>query len=826
MSEHVGNGNLVTVARNLGNGVKDAIKRLSEASSGGDSPDQSQWSSPNHALQNQRIRPQISIEHFGDDTETSSKESTPCPEPPPPSEQLTVQTKKRKSYSLPAGLLLDESFRNSDEMTSDLSDDLETTIELDSSLDFEKDLLSVTTTTSPTAKRASPVLKKQLKHTDSSNSTHSIMESDMSSDEENYLGGNKGLDDEVFNDAGYSKMFDTDLKLIEWADKEFVPSCQALLQYCSEGCEKSEQIKTQLKDLSNRIIYFSSEQQRLSVQLRSLNLRSGITASLSTDQFNRFSTMTDKSSQSHTNQPTSPDSSGSPSVSGRESGESQYDHRSYAVKVLRSVSKELIEPLLRDAADFAFAAELYQAIVQAIQKIAWKVEACLSFNDPTKHFLIYHNIFTTSVTERVQSMMIRASPSTNHTRQSNNASSSISEESSSPQRSNSIETIDPQRVIKRTPSGRIRPAGTVFNSDTIPDDFKVGVSNGDTSPIPTINESLSAEGTPTVNSAETTPRLFRSRTATAGDTDSMGSWKSRHLSSKFGSSSFLDEAGFPVPMDFAPDYLRPTKPRRTTVSLSRNEVTSLGLTVAKRVDETIISDMSNPLLRQHCSNNEEEEQRVRERLHAKLTETFKKIREATPPQCPFDRKKSASMSDILDDAPPTSLAIRRRDSETQKQSLEVEDVISPGPYSPTYTPTYTRSFITLPPQSCDDWVYLKEPAVDARVCRDSPTKKLKSPPKSSKEKKVKKQRKASEKKDSEKKKSVENKISTSGRFTVSLRKTAQALRRMSTSVPKSRERYCIYCTVQVLYIQSLQMYCVRLYLICTCILLYVHASLP
>ena len=812
MSEHVTNGNLVTVSRNLGNGVKNAIKRLSEASSGGDSPDQSQWSSPDHVLQNQRIRPQISIEHFDHDTETSSKESTPCPEPLSPREQPNVKNKKCKSHSLPAGLLLDESFRNSDEMISDLSDDLETTIELDSSLDFDKDHLAVTIATSPTVKRLSPVLKKPLKHTDSGNSTHSIMESDMSSDEENYLGGNKeGMDDEVFNEAGYAKIFDTDLKLIAWADKEFVPSCQALLQYCSAGCEKSEQIKTQLKDLSNRIIYFSSEQQRLSVQLRSLNLRGGITASLSTDQFNRFSTMTEKSSSSgHTHQPTSPDSSGSPSVSGRESGESQYDHRNYAVKVLRSVSQELIEPLLRDAADFGFAAELYQAIVQAIQKIAWKVEACLSFNDPTKQFLIYHNIFTTSVTERVQGMMIRAAPSTNHTRHSNNASGSISEETSSQlQQSNSIETIDPQRVIKRTPSGRIRPSGTVFNSDTIPDDFKVGVDNGDTSPIPTIHKST--EGTPTANSAETTPKVFRSRTATAGDTDSMGSWKSRPLSSKYGSNLFLDEYGFPMPVDSAPDYLRPTKPRRTTVSLSRNEVTSLGLTVAKRVDETIISDMSSPLLRERPSNNKEEEQRVRERLHAKLTETFKKIREATPtPQCPYNRNKSASMSDILDDAPPTLL--RRHDSETRKQSLDVEDAVSTGGYSPTFT----RSFITLPPQTCDDWVYLNEPAVDVRVSRDSPTKKVKSPPKSGKEKKVKKQRKGSEKKETEKKKSADNKISTSGRFTVSLRKTAQALRRMSTSVPKSRDRLVyMYMYISTMYLYKAY---TKSTVLCRCIL--------
>ncbi len=745
MSDHVANGNMATVSRNLGNGVKNAIKRLSEASSsGGDSPDHQST----HALRTQKLGPQISVEQFEDNLEGGSKESTPCPEVPP-SNQLCISLIKVKSQSLPAGMILDDNYRHSDGVISDVSDELETTLELDSSVDLDKDRLAVRST--------SPKIKvgthKHLKHSESVNSTISIMESDISSDEENFLSVDKGTDDEVFNGTSYSKLFDADRKLIEWASKEFVPSCQMLLSQCTEGENKSEVIKTQLKDLSNRIIYFSSEHQRLSMQF---SPRHGISPSVSTDRFNQSSVQRPVT-------PVSPSPGKSPMPKGRDSGESQYDHHSYAVKVLRSVSQELIEPLLRDAADFGFTSELYRAIVQAMQKIAWKVEACLSYNDPTKQFRIHHDIFTDSAVEKVKHMMIRASPL-------NSTPYDLS-----PLQPVTTETIDPTRIIKRTPSGRLRPAGAVFNSDTIPEEFKVSESN------PTVSESTDCVTTLISGPVDTTPTFQRSRMATTGENEFL-QWKSRPLSSRYGSNPFLDEEGFPLPTDSTPEYLRPTKPRRTTVSLSRQEVASLGLTVAKHVDETIVTDVSSPLLREPPVINKAEQQRVREKLHAQLTETFGKIREATPPNVQFNRKKSASMSDILDDASPIAQVARKHGNEARQQSLEAEDTVklsSPGPYSPSYA----KNYIALPPgphaTNEKDWVYLNRPEVDPRVSRSSKTK---SPSKSGKEtKKAKKQHK-----ESDKKKSAE-KVSTSGRFSVSLRKTAQALRRMSTSAPKIRE---------------------------------------
>jgi hypothetical protein len=293
---------------------------------------------------------------------------------------------------------------------------------------------------------------------------------ETSSDEESTISTNRLIlpsnvdpDDDVFEFGGIDICNDADSKLVDWSYNVFIPACKTLLYHCSDGGGSelsSEQILADLRSLSNTINYFCSEQQRLSGQLK-FNVR-GISSSLSTDRFHRLKDSKHKSKNSESplvNGNTASMSSDSTSVS---SGfeDSQYD-RSYAVKILRSVSQSLIAPLLRDS-EAGFTDDLYKSIVQAIQKIAWKVEACLSFNDPTKDFSIYSKIFSKEQGSTVMGMMIRALPP-EEPKLLGHSSRSGSISVYKP-KDEALLDADSSRVIRRTPSGRARPSGVVFDS--------------------------------------------------------------------------------------------------------------------------------------------------------------------------------------------------------------------------------------------------------------------------------------------------------------------------------------------------------------------------
>lgn len=87
----------------------------------------------------------------------------------------------------------------------------------------------------------------------------------------------------------------------------------------------------------------------------------------------------------------------------------QESETSVAMKVLRSVSSSLIPPLLSEANN-GFSKDLYRKIVVAIQKISWKVEACLSYSIPDKEFSIHQEIFDDSQILKVGFMMIALPP--------------------------------------------------------------------------------------------------------------------------------------------------------------------------------------------------------------------------------------------------------------------------------------------------------------------------------------------------------------------------------------------------------------------------------
>ena len=765
MCDHIANGKLPTVPHNR---TKDSINGIGNG--GTPSP---------HPL---TLKPQISIEQvdFGDgDGSGGSKESTPGPDLPLTSnDRLMVDYKKHKSNSLPTGLMLEESYRASmmsvstEGVNSDLSDDLESTMELDSSVDIDKELVLI----SPSKAKRGPRPKKQLVYTESLSSvtsmTSELNDSELSSDEDL---DDKGLDDEVFNDSLYNKCFDTDVKLVEWACQEFVPLCQTLLQRCaSEDIEgKSEQVQFHLRNLSNRINYFCSEQHS---KLKAILLR-GITSSISTD-FTRITSIDRSHIQSPSDSLTTTSTSPETPSGNRESGESQYDHRSYAVKVLRNVSHSLINPLLKEA-ESGFSKELYHAIVQAIQKIALKVEACLSYNDPTKQFNIHAQIFSPSETERVKEMMIcMALPEESTIQSAARSRSSSASDYKSPTTSPKhalLSDSDAQRVIKRTPSGRIRPGGTVFDSGSLPEDFKAKLQKSEPVSMSSNSDSQqSGDATPLAHSIESSPTKFRGRTATEGDASVSESWNSKPLS-HYGSTPFIDSDGFPIPgADFGPEYLRP-KARRTTVSLSRKEVTRLGLTVAKNVDEAIAT--TTTLVKSgegHTLNEETSEERVHPKSDNEL--------EGSSPITPHTRFKSASLSNILDDSPSPVVA-RQHDSKIRKPSLEIE--VSHTPTSaglPNYKRSVRKKSKEGDPFAEGDWEYIKGHQVDPRVARGFSKKSLldEDSPSSKKAKKSKKNRK------DDKKKASSEKSTSSSRFTLNLKKTAQALRRMSTVSKSSR----------------------------------------
>ncbi len=83
---------------------------------------------------------------------------------------------------------------------------------------------------------------------------------------------------------------------------------------------------------------------------------------------------------------------------------------SVAVKVLRSVSSFLLPPLLREACG-EFTPRLLRDIVMAIQKISWKVEACLSFCNSIDTFAVHDEVFSEEVlTAGMKDVMIASPP--------------------------------------------------------------------------------------------------------------------------------------------------------------------------------------------------------------------------------------------------------------------------------------------------------------------------------------------------------------------------------------------------------------------------------
>ena len=584
-------------------------------------------------------------------------------------------------------------------------------------------------------------------------------------------------EDDVFQDAEIDVCTEADTKLVDWAYHDFVPACRTLLHYCAEKDTSLPVIQSNLRNLANSIGFFCSEQQKFTSMLKP---QRGITLSISTDRFAKFSTMATDRKYTNTNNNNSPvfsvkssSSSVTSTASSGFDGQESHMDRSYAVKILRSASQSLIAPLLLEA-ERGFTHDLYKAIVIALQKISWKVEACLSFNNSGKEFEIHTEIFDDHQILNVREMMIKALPPEEPKLKSAAALGSRSNSVSGGHFKNMSEAVPPAIepdipegyvpvTGRRTPNAKRRPSGQVFDRENLPVDLKSVVRKHNVQAKDKLPDHLD-EGP--------TPR--RIRTSTMGDI--MDSPRRNRAVSKYNSSSNLD--GEEEVHEDSDDYFRPRAYRRTTISLSRREVTSLGLTVAKRIDESILNEMhakknARPLrplrpvpepVQVEPENDrdspEDTLEEVRGRLHEKLTREF-------------DRIRSASMSNLLDEdnySGPESKSSsagfehRKRANSNDGLLVERQDSETASSVASPTSPHLQKSFTILKKRSKSEAFPKRD--VDEWVMVD-----MSSSPQS--KRKAKKTKKVS-------KKSVEKSLSTSGRFT-SLLKSARALRSPSKS---------------------------------------------
>lgn len=211
-------------------------------------------------------------------------------------------------------------------------------------------------------------------------------------------------DDDVFQDGELDICTHADGKLVDWAFNVFVPACRTMLFHCAEETVDAKQIQLDLRNLSNLIGFFCNEHQRISTLMRP---HKRLKQSRSASNFSKLEVVDDKMTAANLN-------SARTSISSNSSYDASDSlaERSYAVKVLRGISASLIAPLLKEAIQ-GFSLELHKSLVVAIQKISWKVEACLSFTNCTPEGVdidIHGKIFDSEHSQRVSNMMIKTLP--------------------------------------------------------------------------------------------------------------------------------------------------------------------------------------------------------------------------------------------------------------------------------------------------------------------------------------------------------------------------------------------------------------------------------
>ena len=367
----------------------------------------------------------------------------------------------------------------------------------------------------------------------------------------------------------------TEKKLVDWALNVYVPACRTLLQRCAAKKVDAKKVLSDLRNLANTVNFFCTEHQKQN-EIRSTHGMSPSHSSVAAIDAPR----------SHNTSPILPRSRLLPSPLPLSlSPTPQESEASVAVKVLRSVSSSLLYPLLEEA-DRGFSKELYKDIVVAIQKISWKVEACLTYNNQGEEYNVHKRIFDVKQTGLVGSMMTALPP----------------EEPS-------FHTTSPVHFVRGAKRSSKR---WLLRTNTDPEKEE---------------EAVLASSANTRDSAlDDTPH----DPFTSGD---------RNFERRSGDSSSLsddfhtrDEPGSPptsgVESDM--DYFRHT--RRTTISLSKREVKSLGLHMLKPVDTSSHHRSNtmgavNMISQLHMMNQVTDDEplnlrRVRDKVKAKIAKDF------------------------------------------------------------------------------------------------------------------------------------------------------------------------------------------------------------
>lgn len=666
-------------------------------------------------------------------------------------------------------------------------------------------------------------------------------------------------DDNVFHEVFGNPDHEADSKLVDWSLNVFVPACRTLLHHCAtEGTTElaEAQILADMRSLSNTINFFCTEQQRLNGQLRR-SLRSGMKSSVSTDRLMRIkdivATVNDQRdcNASYKNSTLTDSASGC----GFERREGHCD-RSYAVKILRSVSQSLIAPLLHEYED-GFNLDLYKSIVQAIQKIAWKVEACLSFNEPSNNIDIYGKIFE-DLKEGLTEMMIRALPpeepklkipafrsssmSTSKRRGSIGGGRGGCQggDEVSPYLDTAISSSS-SCVLRRAPnslslSGRLDSgsvSSTAIGSDarttTISSTGSLSPS-ADTTGVACVSEHLSCSDLDFAGDLLTDmDSIIRRRRMATYDSPARRrrAWHGVDLVDEADIESCRLSQEITECSLLTPHYFTPKHTRRTTVSLSRREVSQLGWRVAKMVDKfaasrieeaSSVTELSVEEVVVHSDGEEEEVHEVRrgsedgagrrerevlaKRLQANLCTKFEGEEIVM-------RAKSASTSDlhVLDCSPNSKGVSRSRmfqktsqrmcnlsrgyallsDYDNDEDDVEDDDSVScvslqnqsllestsvNDHLRKSYTPMKKQhSSPASSGEISDDWTYVVDPFASVDSSR------LRSASKNSKLRGSGLVNKTGNKA----KKAVEKSLSASEKFTNRVIKTAYALRRGTIS---------------------------------------------
>ena len=343
---------------------------------------------------------------------------------------------------------------------------------------------------------------------------------------------------EMGEDDGMDKRSDVDKKLAVWVYEDFVPACHSLLTDCTASQVDAHRVLCDLRSISNIITSFCDEHQRTR-PISSPGLHSS----------NSSLTLSRLDLQARPAPTAGGDRHGPTPTAGGPSAEN------VVLKVLRSASYSLMGPLL-SLSQQGFSAELLRQIVVALQKISWKVEACLSYSSPDEGLSVHSKVFDGAHVANVAAIMIKAQPP------EEGKLIPAAVRGTHP-RSNSV-------AVRKT-SGVVLPGEEVMR---IPATKSISLDDNE----PSSHWSITA--TPA------TPERVQPQKG-EGRREGEG----RRMSEQYSSSS---REGSVVPSEKGDtegaeseeaSYFRPRVYRRTTVSLSRNEVDSLGLSAAKKIGD-------------------------------------------------------------------------------------------------------------------------------------------------------------------------------------------------------------------------------------------------